>query len=40
MNLKNKGFLVPGYDADLVIFNKDCEILGTIINGTPQHLKF
>lgn len=40
MNLKNKGFLAPGYDADLVIFNKDCEILGTVLNGTPQHFKF
>lgn len=40
MNLKNKGFLAPGYDADLVIFNKDCELLGTILNGTPQHFKF
>ncbi len=40
MNLKNKGFLAPGYDADLVIFNKDCDILGTVINGNPKYFKF
>ncbi len=39
MNLKNKGFLAPGYDADLVIFNKECDILGTVINGNRQHFK-
>ncbi len=39
MNLTKKGFVAPGYDADLVIFNKDCEILGTVINGCPHHFK-
>lgn len=39
MKLTNKGFLAPGYDADLVIFNKDCEILGTMLSGEPQNFK-
>ncbi len=40
MNLTSKGFLAPGYDADLVIFNKDCEILGTVLNGEARNFKF
>ncbi len=39
MNLTNKGFLAPGYDADLVVFNKGCEILGTVLNGEPRNFK-
>ena len=33
LNLKNKGMIAPEYDADLVIFNQNFEILHTIING-------
>ncbi|MDD4556564.1 MAG: N-acetylglucosamine-6-phosphate deacetylase [Alphaproteobacteria bacterium] len=33
LNIKNKGMIAPDYDADLVIFNQNFEILHTIING-------
>ncbi|MFV0626482.1 MAG: N-acetylglucosamine-6-phosphate deacetylase [Alphaproteobacteria bacterium] len=33
LNIKNKGMIAPEYDADLVIFNQNFEILHTIING-------
>ena len=33
LNIKNKGQIAPGFDADLVIFNQDYQILHTIING-------
>ncbi len=39
MNVKNKGFLAPGYDADLIVFDKNCTILETFINGKPQHFE-
>ena len=37
MNFTTKGQIAPGYDADLVIFNHNCEILGTVINGLLRH---
>ena len=37
MNFTAKGQIAPGYDADLVIFNHNCEILGTVINGLLRH---
>lgn len=33
LKIKNKGIIAPEYDADLVIFNQNFEILHTIING-------
>lgn len=39
MNIKNKGLLAPGYDADLVVFDKNFIILETFINGIPQQFK-
>ena len=33
MNLKDIGLIAPGYTADLVIFNKDYNIIKTMING-------
>ncbi len=33
MNQNTKGLIAPGYDADLVIFNQNCEILATVIDG-------
>ena len=32
-NIKNKGFLKEGYDADIAIFDKDINIYRTIIKG-------
>lgn len=40
MNIKNKGILAPGYDADLVVFDKNCTIIETFIKGIPQHFNF
>ncbi len=28
-----KGIIAPGFDADVIVFNQDCKILHTIING-------
>lgn len=33
LNIKNKGMLEIGYDADITIFDKDINILNTIVNG-------
>jgi len=33
MKQKNKGMLIPGYDADLVVLDKDYKIIHTVING-------
>lgn len=33
MRQTQKGIIAPGYDADLVVFNQDFEIIKTIING-------
>lgn len=34
MKKTNKGQIAPGYDADLVIFDKNFAIIGTVINGS------
>lgn len=39
MNLTKKGFIAPGYDADLVVFNNECDIFGTVINGSLNNFK-
>ena len=36
MNIKNKGKIQKGYDADIVIFNDDLNIKKVIINGRVQ----
>lgn len=33
MGQKNKGLLIPGYDADVVVLDKDLNLIHTIING-------
>ena len=33
MKQKNKGLLVPGYDADVIVLDKDLNLIYTIING-------
>jgi N-acetylglucosamine-6-phosphate deacetylase len=33
LKIQNKGLIVPEYDADLVIFNQNFEIINTIIDG-------
>lgn len=33
MGLKNKGVLRKGYDADIVLFDSDIQIIATIVNG-------
>lgn len=33
LKIPNKGLIAPQYDADLVIFNQDFDIMHTIING-------
>lgn len=33
MKQDTKGLILPGYDADLVVFNQDFEVIHTIING-------
>jgi N-acetylglucosamine-6-phosphate deacetylase len=33
MRFAGKGSIVPGFDADLVVFNKDFEILASIVGG-------
>ena len=37
MQQPHKGLIIPGYDADLVVFNQDFDIIHTIIDG--QFLK-
>jgi len=39
MKLKNKGFLKQGFDADIVIFDKNINILQTICNGNIAYKK-
>lgn len=38
MKLENKGIIAPGYDADLVIFDKNCKIINTVIDGKMQKI--
>lgn len=33
LGIKNKGDILPGYDADIIVFDKDIKIIKTIING-------
>ncbi|MBE6453342.1 MAG: N-acetylglucosamine-6-phosphate deacetylase [Alphaproteobacteria bacterium] len=33
MKQKNKGLLIPGYDADVIVLDKDLNLMHTIING-------
>ncbi|MGL4987312.1 MAG: amidohydrolase family protein, partial [Treponemataceae bacterium] len=33
MNFRKKGFIIPGYDADVIVFDKHFNILMTVING-------
>ncbi len=33
MKQENKGFIIPGYDADIIIFDKEFKNVQTIING-------
>ena len=33
MKQKNKGMLLPGYDADVIVLDKDLNLIHTIING-------
>ena len=33
LKINNKGYVAPGYDADLVIFNQDFNKINTIIDG-------
>ena len=33
MKQKNKGLLIPGYDADVIVLDKDLNLIHTIING-------
>ena len=33
MKQERKGLIMPGYEADIIVFNKKFEILHTIING-------
>lgn len=33
MKQKNKGLLLPGYDADVIVLDKDLNLIHTIING-------
>ena len=33
LNIKNKGDIIPGYDAEIVIFDDDINICRTIIGG-------
>lgn len=35
MNLKNKGFIAPGYDADFCFFDADFKLQTVISNGIP-----
>lgn len=37
MNLKNKGRIAPGYDADITIFDKNINVLYTIVDGTLEY---
>lgn len=37
MRLKNKGRIAPGYDADITIFDKNINVLYTIVNGTLEY---
>ena len=34
LGIKNKGVLKAGYDADIVIFDRDINICTNIVNGT------
>ena len=34
MRYEGQGALIPGYDADLVVFDKYCNVLSTIIGGS------
>ena len=34
MRYNKKGMLIPGYDADIVVFDKQFNILASIIGGT------
>jgi N-acetylglucosamine-6-phosphate deacetylase len=36
MHYKNKGLLIPGYDADIAVFDKHFNVLLTVVNG---HIK-
>ena len=33
MKQKTKGLLIPGYDADVIVLDKDLNLTYTIING-------
>jgi N-acetylglucosamine-6-phosphate deacetylase len=33
MHYKNKGMLIPGYDADIAVFDKHFNVLLTMVNG-------
>jgi len=33
MRYSRKGALIPGYDADLVVFDRYCNVLATVIGG-------
>lgn len=33
LKIQNKGYVAPGYDADLIIFNEDFTTINTIIDG-------
>jgi len=33
MHYKNKGMLIPGYDADIAVFDKQFNVLLTMVKG-------
>ena len=34
MHYSRQGAIIPGYDADLVVFDKYCNVLATVIKGS------
>ena len=40
MQYRKKGALIPGFDADITVFNKDYEILLTLVGGKLKKNKF
>jgi N-acetylglucosamine-6-phosphate deacetylase len=34
MKYSRQGSLIPGYDADFVVFDKDCNVLATVVRGS------
>jgi N-acetylglucosamine-6-phosphate deacetylase len=34
MKYREQGALIPGYKADVIVFDKHCNVLATIIGGS------